>query len=268
VRTEIDHDGCYSKGKVPLQLPPGTGLLYPQAPSRDLATLTPAERPQHLLVIDGTWHHAKTLFRDVPGLDHLPRYHLQPPQPSQYRLRREPHRDFVSTIEAITYCLLALEPDTPGIDSLTDVFAKMIDRQVAARAEATGQGRSVKRARPYSARRLPRGLAERFEDLVVTYGEAASFEPGGPKALLHWTARRLATAKCSNSSFGLLDRSPPICSNTWASRQSSSNRAAAFPSSLRDGRVSRGVQTFLRPGIKQRSTFCPTCSMTHCPTCF
>ncbi len=195
VRVEVDHDRCYSDGKVELRLPPDTGLLYPQAPSRDLATLAPDERPKHLLVIDGTWHHAKTLFRDVPGLDELPRFHLQPPKPSQYRLRREPQQDFVSTVEAITYCLHALEPDTPGIDSLLQVFDKMIDRQIDARRMAIASPRALERARPKNVRRLPRALAERFGDLVVTYGEAASMAPGSPKELLHWTARRLATGE-------------------------------------------------------------------------
>jgi hypothetical protein len=188
VRVEVDHDRCFSAGRTPLDLSPGTGLLYPSADALDLCNLSPAERPERLVVIDGTWHHAHTLFRDIEALAHLPRYKFRPPAPSQYRLRREPCRDFVSTIEAIVHCLRELEPDTAGVLELVDVFTAMIDRQIAARDQGQ-RGRSLARRRARPCRVLPRALAEDFARVVVVYGEA----PVGH--LVHWTAQRLSSGE-------------------------------------------------------------------------
>src|SRR5436190_17412212 len=40
----------------PAWLTGSTALLYPARGARDLRTLAPDERPDHLIVIDGTWH--------------------------------------------------------------------------------------------------------------------------------------------------------------------------------------------------------------------
>lgn len=51
----------------PSYLPGDIALLYPAKNARDLATLAPAERPANLLVLDGTWNHARTMYRDWKG---------------------------------------------------------------------------------------------------------------------------------------------------------------------------------------------------------
>ncbi len=181
----VDYDRCFSSGRQHLELPPDAGLLYPAAPSRALEELAPHERPKHLVLLDGTWHHARYMFRDVPGLADLPRYHLGAPEPSRYRLRKEPQRDFVSTVEAVVYCLQALEPETPGVAELLRVFDVMIDRQIAAR-DSAGQRRPMTRRRPKPLRSFPTAFAENFGDLVVGYGEAPLGE------LVQWTAHRLS----------------------------------------------------------------------------
>ena len=68
----------------------GAALLYPSKDARLVSELTPEEMPSQLIVIDGTWDHAKALFRDVPQLHDLPRLKLNPSSPGQYRIRREP----------------------------------------------------------------------------------------------------------------------------------------------------------------------------------
>ncbi len=181
----VDHARRFSDGKEVLSLPAGAGLLYPASPSRALEDVPSAERPKHLVVLDGTWHHARYMFRDVPGLDALPRFHLGSPQASRYRLRKEPQRDFVSTIEAIVHCLRLLEPETSGLDALLRAFETMIDRQIAAR-DGSRLGRQLTRRRPKSLRSFPTAFAENFRNLVVCYGET----PGGQ--LVHWTAHRLS----------------------------------------------------------------------------
>ena len=54
------------------------GLLYPSDDAVSLHSLGDLERPSQLVVIDGTWHHAKTIFRDVPALHKLPRFKITP----------------------------------------------------------------------------------------------------------------------------------------------------------------------------------------------
>jgi DTW domain-containing protein YfiP len=159
----------------PAWLPEGTGLLYPTADARELSSVPRAERPRTLLVLDGTWHTAKTLYRDKHWLHALPHYRLEPEQPSRYRLRREPHRDYVSTIEAIVGALTILEPETRGFTELLGAFDAMIDAQAAfvGRGAIDGNGRTRKRRRPRQQLRVPRALVEGFERMVIVYGEAS-----------------------------------------------------------------------------------------------
>jgi DTW domain-containing protein len=195
VRVEVDVARRFSEGREPFVLPPGTGLLYPKAPFRELSSLSPEERPQHLLVLDGTWHHAHTLFRDVPGISDLPRYGFTPDAPSQYRLRKEPRAECVSTVEAIAQSLRELEPETPRIGELLSVFTGMIDQQLASRPEVKA-GRNLKHQRPPAFRKLPRALIEEFERLVIVYGEWHC--PGAntsERELVQWSARRLCTGE-------------------------------------------------------------------------
>lgn len=66
-----------------------------------------------ILVLDGTWSQAKTLWWRNAWLLKLPRLVLNPREPSMYgRLRKEPRREWVSTLEAVADVLPALgEPE-------------------------------------------------------------------------------------------------------------------------------------------------------------
>ncbi|HVJ17063.1 MAG TPA: tRNA-uridine aminocarboxypropyltransferase [Polyangiaceae bacterium] len=176
---------------APGWLPPGAGLLYPGADSIELESAAPEQRPGCLVVIDGTWHQAKALFRDHLWLQRLPRYRLSPQAPSRYRLRKEPAAHCISTIEAIVQALGILEPATRA-GGLLDAFEALIDDQIehaATRAKVPRQRKQ--RAAPW--RKLPRGLLEDHARLVVVYGEAT--HPGGdlsrPPELVQWSALRV-----------------------------------------------------------------------------
>ncbi len=110
-------------------LPPRTALLYPAPGAPDLATLPRTEHPRHLVILDGTWTHAKKMYATQAWLHELPQVSLTPSEPSRYRLRREPRPDYVATLEAIVAALRILEPDIDGLDALLRSFAAMIDRQ-------------------------------------------------------------------------------------------------------------------------------------------
>jgi DTW domain-containing protein YfiP len=95
-----------------------TGVLYPGEDAKVLSTVPPDERPQQLVILDGTWHHAKTFMRQIPALQDLPRYCLNPTSPSNYRIRKEPTETALSTLEATVEALRTLESATAGLDAL------------------------------------------------------------------------------------------------------------------------------------------------------
>ena len=177
----------------PIDLPPGAGLLYPSADARDLATLPPSERPAHLVVLDGTWSHASSLYRENPWLSALPHFRLEPEQPSNYRLRLEPSEECLSTIESTVAALRILEPQTTGLDALLAAFDSMIDDQLAHVEARRGRPRIRKRRADRAFPGLPRALGEDFERLVFLYVEAGPRPE--PRPLLHVVAERRRTGE-------------------------------------------------------------------------
>lgn len=169
-------------------IPPGAALLYPRHDAVDLEELPPDRRPAHLVVIDGTWPQARTVYRDNPWLEALPHVRLSPAAPSRYRIRREPAADYVSTIESIALALAVLEPETPGLDRLLDGFLEMVDTQA---------DQTVERVRRQKVRTRP-GLLERiateWDQVVVGYAESVGLHGrDGPPILIQWAAIRPST---------------------------------------------------------------------------
>ncbi|HEX4340296.1 MAG TPA: tRNA-uridine aminocarboxypropyltransferase [Polyangiaceae bacterium] len=191
---EIAWNASTREETPPHWVPEGAALLYPGAGARDLRELPPTERPKHLVVIDGTWHTARTLFRDKAWLQKLPRVRLSPSEPSRYRIRREPTRDSLSTIEAVVLALRILEPETPGFDELIGAFDAMIDAQLAFIHGSPGRPRERER-RPLERRRLPLALVEDFDRLVVVYVESARPDPRGERAVTQFAAVSLSTGE-------------------------------------------------------------------------
>lgn len=175
-------------------------LLYPSADARDLRSDPPAG-PVTLVVLDGTWHHAKTLLRENPWLHELPKVAFAPERPSEYRIRREPREDYVSTIEALVHALTLLEADVPGdatrFDALMTPFRAMVDIQLDHIARgSTPRKRKNRRHQAASASRLPPALLN--SRLVCMMGEANAWHhdrsiggPLHPHELVHLCATRL-----------------------------------------------------------------------------
>lgn len=204
VRVEIDHVGRLQRPGA-LHFAPGAALLYPGPEARLLDELEPHERPRELVVIDGTWHHAHTLLRDIPDLQTLPCVKLRPTAPSRYRIRAEPRAECLSTVEATLRALQQIEPHTRGFDDLLAAFDRIIDHQIEF-IRSSKQGRHVKRVRPAELRKFPRALVGDAHDLVVGYGESLPLG-GEQKQLFQWSALRLTTGE----SFEHL-LSPPVIS--------------------------------------------------------
>ncbi len=174
-------------------------LLYPGAEARDILT-EPPPGPVTLVVIDGTWAQAKTLVRDNPVLHALPRYAFETPEPSHYRIRREPRAEYCSTIEAVMHALGALEGDPAKFRRLLDPFHAMVDAQLACQARRPRRPMNVRVPRPEVDRRtrLPSALRERFDDLVLVVPEANAWpysDTKPPDELVHVVALRPATGE-------------------------------------------------------------------------
>lgn len=155
-----------------MQLPikPSAGLLYPSPGARLLNQVPREELPQQLVVIDGTWHQAKTLYRDVEVLRSLPCFALAPTTPGQYQIRLEPDELSLSTVEAIAAAVRQMEPENDDVDRLLDGFHAMIEKQLAhPMANYSGQTVQSKRAPNLN---VPKSLISGEHSLVVFYAEA------------------------------------------------------------------------------------------------
>ena len=190
----VDHNQRLGKHHLPIS--ENAGLLFPQANAPLLSDLTAAERPGQLLIIDGTWHQAKTIVRDVPRLQDLPCYRLRPASPGQYRIRREPSSDSLSTLEATVLALQALEPELAGLDELLAAFHKMVESQLGHPAtHGVWRRKKTRQSRP---RHLPQALLQDGDRLVVAYGEATPGQPGQnapAPSPVSWSAQRLGTGE-------------------------------------------------------------------------
>ena len=138
-----DSEGTLTAGRNNLV---NAGILYPAPFARNLSELEPAERPDSLIVLDGTWKQAYKLRKEIHWLAGLPHFMLRPPAPSNYRIRKEPRDDFISTIEAIAQALFVLEPQTPHIQGLLDTFDAMIDDQRECIRNGTGRRKKLRRS--------------------------------------------------------------------------------------------------------------------------
>lgn len=176
-------------------------LLYP-GPSAIDVEARPPSGPVTLVVVDGTWWQAKKILRENPALAALPRYAFRPAAPSEYRIRREPQNDFVSTIEALAHVLGVLEGDRTRAQAMLAPFRAMVDAQIAY-ARARGAAPRVytrKRVGPVDPReRLPPLLRTSSRDLVCVYAESNAWPYFSDERarygeeLVQWVAWRAST---------------------------------------------------------------------------
>ena len=190
-----------------VHLSQNVGLLYPGPSSLLLDDIPVNRRPDQLVVLDGTWHHSKTLIREIAQLRSLPRYRLAPVEPSRYEIRREPNAQFLSTLEATVAALKILEPDTVGFNELLSAFHGMIDNQIRLPQSNFGARRNHRHRE--NRLNIPGALVNDLENIVVVYGETS---PGSKMSRdlrrrgigtessiehgpVYWVAQRLVTGE-------------------------------------------------------------------------
>jgi DTW domain-containing protein YfiP len=88
-----------------------------------------ATKLEGIVVLDGTWSKAKTLWWRNPWLSKLNRLTLKPDKPSIYgRLRAEPRREFVSTLESVALALTLCGEDPEIASYLERTFRTLVQR--------------------------------------------------------------------------------------------------------------------------------------------
>jgi DTW domain-containing protein YfiP len=99
-----------------------------QVKARNGDVIAPA-RLEGIIALDGTWSKAKTLWWRNPWLNKLNRLTLKPSAPSIYgRLRAEPKREFVSTLESVSAALTLCGEPQEIEAGLTRVFRTLVQR--------------------------------------------------------------------------------------------------------------------------------------------
>lgn len=129
-----------------------------QVTGRDGRVVPPGSL-EGIVVLDGTWSKAKTLWWRNPWLNKLNRLTLKPAKPSIYgRLRAEPRREFVSTLESVA-AALSLCGEAPEIEAgLERVFRTLVQRVRDAELIPKAAARPARRpraARPASGPETP-----------------------------------------------------------------------------------------------------------------
>jgi tRNA-uridine aminocarboxypropyltransferase len=114
-------------------------------------------RIEGVVLLDGTWSQAKALWWRNPWMLKCQRVILNPARPSRYgRLRREPRRDGLSTIEAAAMMLASLERRSEIAETLHASFDRMLTRyrevqaelpELAPKPAARGRRRDFRRGR-------------------------------------------------------------------------------------------------------------------------
>lgn len=111
-------------------------LLFPGSAAE---TLNPGygrnvDEPILLIVPDGTWGHARKLLHINPELAALPRVMLPEGLKTRYRVRHADIPGALSTIEAVTHALNAIEAPMRA-DALLRPFEALIDGQIEGMGE-------------------------------------------------------------------------------------------------------------------------------------
>ena len=171
---------------------PGTALLFPHPRAQALAAKR--TQVQHLVLLDGTWSQARSLYRHNAWLHALLHVEIASDGIDRYRIRREPKPTYTSTIEAVVRALQAVEDNPQPFEHLLVAFERMIAAQMcSSQAPRSGPRRCKKRARRCQ---LPARYTDtQKEQVLVACESIATDSPGsiGSRRLVCLAALRRDT---------------------------------------------------------------------------
>lgn len=105
-------------------------VLYPSDVSLSAADVAlPIEKKIRIILLDGTWKKAFKLWQLNTQLHHLPCLHLPEDLKGNYRIRKAPSENALSTVEAGFHVLSMMQPEK-DFSPLLDAFEAMIDYQI------------------------------------------------------------------------------------------------------------------------------------------
>ncbi|MEI8259618.1 MAG: tRNA-uridine aminocarboxypropyltransferase [Deltaproteobacteria bacterium] len=138
--SEVSVRGFAAESEPRLVIDPGSQpvFLFPADDAIPIARFVDSPRPVTLIVPDGTWRQAFKVRNRVPGMRDVPCVTVPPDAPTRYRLRAEPHKDGLATIEAIARALGVLEGSHVR-EKIERVFDVMVGRTRWSRGELPGE---------------------------------------------------------------------------------------------------------------------------------
>ncbi|MDV5169507.1 tRNA-uridine aminocarboxypropyltransferase [Photobacterium rosenbergii] len=111
-------------------------VVYPGEQALPISSLTgegteqATEPKRTLILLDGTWKKAYKIWQLSSNLQQLPTVALDNVEQGNYRIRKSPKSQGVSTVEAGYLALTALEGDDDKFAPLIDAFNQMIEYQI------------------------------------------------------------------------------------------------------------------------------------------
>ncbi len=126
--------------EAPFAWPEGSQplLLFPAEDAVPLAGFVKSARPVTLIVPDGNWRQAAKMRKRVPGLGSVPCVSLPDGAPTAYRLRSEPQKGGLATLEAIARAFGVLEG--PEVEAaMLRPFRAMVERTLWARGQLSAE---------------------------------------------------------------------------------------------------------------------------------
>ena len=109
-------------------------LVFPDStavPAEQLVNTKQLNDSSVFILLDGSWKKAYKLLMSNPFLQNLPKISINIEKESEYRIRKSPRADGLSTVEAGYYLLSQLENNKEKFVPLLTCFNKMIDYQIS-----------------------------------------------------------------------------------------------------------------------------------------
>lgn len=110
-------------------------LLYPGSQAVDCEDVA-LNKNNVVIVIDGTWSEAKKIVKRNPTLCSLPQLSFKRLIRSEYRIRKQPKDNYLSTVESIAHlldlnaCAHGKTQESKRYQNLLTAFNTMVERQI------------------------------------------------------------------------------------------------------------------------------------------